>query len=135
MAKTAKIDILLCARNNQFRSNWGMKTAKALFKEARAQGFSWAKAAENAYFTQNPGAQLVRFTSLYQLLTTSFSMRLTPEGTEYWLNAIHELNGRDFGRDFQPKSKPSDFSSENKRRDFQFFEKETQKETQKEHEQ
>ena len=112
-----------------------MKTAKTLFKEARAQGFAWAQAAENAYLTQNPGAQLVRFTSLYQLLTTSFSMRLTPEGTEYWLNAIHELNGRNFGRDFQPKSKPSDFSSENKRRDFQLFEKETQKETQKEHEQ
>lgn len=111
-----------------------MKTAKKLFAEARAQGFSWAQAAENAYLTQNPGAQLVRFTSLYQLLTTSFSMRLTPEGTEFWLNAIHELNGRNFGRDFGPKSKPSDFSSENKRRDFQIFEK-TQKETQKEYEQ
>ena len=82
-----------------------------------------------AYFTQNPGAQLVRFTSLYQLLTTSFSFRMSPEGTQFWLNAIHELNGRNFGRDFQPKSKPSDFSSENKRREFQIF---TEKEYQNE---
>jgi hypothetical protein len=106
-----------------------MKTAKTLFKEARAQGFAWVQAAETAYFTQNPGAQLVRFTSLYQLLTTSFSFRMSPEGTQFWLNAIHELNGRNFGRDFQPKSKPSDFSSENKRREFQIF---TEKEYQNE---
>lgn len=98
-----------------------MKTARLLFKEAKAQGYTWAKAAENAYMTQNPGAQLVRFTSLYQLLTTSFSFRMTPEGTEFWLNAIHELNGRNFGRNFAPKSKPSDFSSENKRKSFQKF--------------
>lgn len=99
-----------------------MKTAAMLLKEAKKQGFSWADAAKNAYVEQNCSMR-TRFTSLYQLLTTSFSWRMTPGGSDFWLDAINELNGRNFGRSFDRKGKPSDFSSENKRRDFNTLKK------------
>lgn len=96
-----------------------MKAAKELIKEAKTAGFSWAQALESAYFAQNgKGAKNVKFTSLYALITTSLSYHKTEDGTEFWLNAIRQVLGRDFGRSFDYQKRPSDFSSENRRNDF-----------------